>query len=128
MKNILLKAITLLLFTSLIISFVAYRTGYLDKEGFHYSSSPNGGTLNNAQDTTKQKDSVKQYEMMSSSKVMILTDKKKKRKKKNESDKSKVKADTAQYDKTLMWSSKSAYIVDTSDVKKILETDTAQKK
>lgn len=125
MKNKLLKAFTLLLFTSLIIGFVAYRAGYFDTYRFHYSGSSNGGTMNNAKDTTEQVDSIKRIEMMSSSKTIILNNQKTKV---ITQDTTKVKVDSFYIDKTYMWSSKSAYIVDTTDVKKILETETIQKK
>ena len=74
MKNKTIKGITLTMFLTLIISFVAYRSGYFGGLRSTYSISPNGGALNTQTDTIPKIDSLKWLEMMSSSKVLILKD------------------------------------------------------
>jgi hypothetical protein len=74
MKSKIIKGITLTMFSVLIISFVAFRSGYLGGLKSTYPVSPNGRALNNQTDTIPINDSLKKIEMMSSSKVLILRD------------------------------------------------------
>ena len=75
MKNI-LKGSVLLLFSTLIIGFVALRSGFFGNSKMAYPSSPNGSSLNNQTDSLYQFDSSEVYEieMMPSSKMLIIND------------------------------------------------------
>lgn len=114
MKSKIIKGITITLFSTLIISFVAYRSGYLGGLKSTSSVSPNGNSLNNQTDTIPKNDSLKRIQMMSSSKVLILSDRPIQN---NDSN-------TAHLDSTiiidpLIYSSKSGIIVTPEDFKKI---------
>lgn len=74
MKSKVIKGITITMFSVLIISFVAYRSGYLGELQSTQPVSPNGSALSNQRDNIPKKDSLKKIEMMSSSKVLILRD------------------------------------------------------
>lgn len=119
MKNKIVKGITVSLFLNLIISFVAYRSGYLGGIRSTYSGSPNGSVLNNQIDTIPNSDSLKRMEMMSSSKVLILKDHHLKK-----GDSSKVKIDSSIKIDPLIYSSKSGIILKPKDLKKIKQDST----
>ncbi len=73
MKTILTKTITLLLFTSLMASFIAYQAGYFSGTRNSYQTSPNGGALP-TNSTSENTDSIawtKENIRLSSSKVML---------------------------------------------------------
>lgn len=71
MKHLILKVLALTSFSLLIISFVAYKSGFIGGHPWSYSLSPNGGALNNKKDTLDKKEIEKRL-MMSSSKVLII--------------------------------------------------------
>ena len=120
MKNKIVKGITVTLFSILIISFVAYRSGYLGGLKSTYSGRPNGSVLNNQRDTIPKNDSLKRLEMMSSSKVLILRDHSL-----EISDSSKVKIDSSIKIDPLIYSSKSGIIFKPEDLNKIKQDSTA---
>ncbi len=72
MKNKIIQGITLTVFSALIISFVAFRSGYFGGLKSTYPVSPNGSALNNQTDA--KNDSTENMEMIPSSKVIILRD------------------------------------------------------
>ncbi len=119
MKSKIVKGGTVTLFMSLIIVFVAYRSGYLGGLKSTYSVSPNGSALHNQTDTISKKDSLQRMQMMSSSKVLILRD---------HSillgDSSKVKTDSSSKMPPLMYSSKAGIILKREDLKKIKQDST----
>ena len=119
MKNKIVKGITVTLFLTLITSFVAYRSGFLDGLKSTYSVRPNGSVLKSQTDTISKNDSLKKLEIMSSSKVLILRDHHL-----EISDSSKVKIDSSVKMDPLMYSSKSGIILKPEDFKKIKQDST----
>lgn len=113
MKNKIIKGITLTLFSTLIIGFVTYRSGFLGGQKSTYSGSPNGSALNNQTDTIPKIDSLKKIEMMSSSKVLILRDFSIQL-----NDSNKPKSDTPEKINPLIYSSKSGIIFKPTDINK----------
>ncbi|MEM6806381.1 MAG: hypothetical protein AAF696_33590 [Bacteroidota bacterium] len=75
MKNKSLKASTLLLFISLIATFVIYSSKQSDSQRASYATSPNGGSFTNQGDSLSKKELKKRRKIMSSSKSVGLTDK-----------------------------------------------------
>ncbi|WP_299626697.1 hypothetical protein [uncultured Tenacibaculum sp.] len=71
MKNKIIKSITLIVFSTLIISFIAYRAGYLND--IIFNSSTNLPEEESSENST-QNDSAKKIEFMSSSKTIIMQD------------------------------------------------------
>jgi hypothetical protein len=125
MKNIIVKGITLILFSTLIIGFVAYRSGYFGGQKSSYSISPNGGALNNQTDTIPKTDSLKVLKMMSSSKSIILLDHLIQPK---DSSKYKLQLDSVSRIKKIMYSSKSGIIFKSQDFKiDSIKTDSLKK-
>ena len=119
MKNKIVKGITVTLFLTLITSFVAYRSGFLDGLKSTYSVRPNGSVLKSQTDTIPKNDSLKKLEKMSSSKVLIL-----RAHHLEFSDSSKVKIDSSVKMDPLMYSSKSGIILKPEDFKKIKQDST----
>ena len=76
MKKTVIKAATLVLFISLVGSFVLYRSGIFGNGTTSYSMSPNGSVINSSTDETETTaDSItKNPTIISSSKVMIIKD------------------------------------------------------
>ena len=80
MNRKIIQGISITMFLTRIISFVAYRSGYLGGMKSTYSASPNGSVINNPIDTIPQHDSLKIIKstpepmIMPSSKVMIIKD------------------------------------------------------
>ncbi|MCX2745320.1 hypothetical protein OO013_15690 [Mangrovivirga sp. M17] len=114
MKSSIIKGITLLMFSSLIISFVAYKSGYLGGLKSTYQVSPNGSALNNQTGTVPGDDSLKRIEMMSSSKVLILRDHTI-----QTNDTNAVQTDSTKKINPLIYSSKSGIILKPEDYKKL---------
>lgn len=119
MKRKIIKGMTITMFSTLIISFVAYRSGYLGGLKSTYPFSPNGSALNNQADTIPTKDSTKRIEMISSSKFLILRDHPT-----QISDSSKVKIDSTIKIDPLIYSSKSGIILKPEDLKAIKKDST----
>ena len=116
-KNI-LKGSTLLLFFSLIIVFVTFRSGFFGDSNTSYPSSPNGSALNNQTDSITQIESMEDIEMMHSSKVLIIRE----LSLPDKSDSSRINIDSLIADSTfkinpLIYSSKSAIIMEPQDLK-----------
>lgn len=107
------------MFSTLLITFVAYRSGYLGGLKSTYPVSPNGSALNNQTDTIPKNDSIKRIEMMSSSKVLILRDHPL-----QVNDSNKVKIDSTIKIDPLIYSSKSGIILKPEDLKKIKQDST----
>ncbi|MCB0515678.1 MAG: hypothetical protein R2798_07090 [Chitinophagales bacterium] len=116
MKNKIVKALTLTMFSTLIIAFVAYKSGYFGGPKSIYSVSPNGSALNNSVNTIlKQDTSYKQVRMMRSPKFMTLRDIQF-----QFDDSNAVKIDTTiKIDPRLMYGSKSGIILDSEDLKRM---------
>ena len=76
MKKTIIKGATLVLFISLVGSFVLYRSGIFGNRTASYSMSPNGSVINSSTDDTESTtDTIsKKPVIMSSSKVMIIKD------------------------------------------------------
>jgi len=76
MKKTIIKGATLILFISLVGSFVLYRSGVFGDRTSSYSMSPNGSVINSSTDETESTtDSIsKKPTIISSSKVMIIKD------------------------------------------------------
>ena len=111
MQKIILKGSTLLLFFSLITGFVVFRSGFFGDSNTSYPSSPNGSALNNQTDTIIQ-------EMMHSSKTLIIRD----FSPPGKSDSNRINIDSLLADSTfkinpLIFSSKSAIIMEPEDLK-----------
>ena len=116
-KNI-LKGSTLLLFFSLIIVFVTFRSGFFSDLKTSYPSSPNGSALNNQTDSIIQIESIENIEMMHSSKSLIIRD----FSLPDKSDSGRISIDSLIADSTfkinpLIYSSKSAIIMEPQDLK-----------
>lgn len=114
MKNKIIKGITLALFSTLIIGFIAYRSGYIGNKTSSFSTSPNESTQNNQSDTIQKTDSIVTIDMISSSKSVVLRDISFSLK-----DSSKTDQDSVSKDETLMYSSKIGLILKPEDLKKI---------
>lgn len=111
MQKIILKGSTLLLFFSLITGFVVFRSGFFGDSKTSYPSSPNGSALNHQKDTIIQ-------EMMHSSKTLIIRD----LSLPDKSDSNRTNIDSLFTDSTfkinpLIYSSKSAIIMEPEDLK-----------
>tara|TARA_B100000401_G_C52640039_1_gene640260 strand:- start:397 stop:777 length:381 start_codon:yes stop_codon:yes gene_type:complete len=111
MQKIILKGSTLLLFFSLVTGFVVFRSGFFGDSKTSYPSSPNGSALNNQTDTIIQ-------EMMHSSKTLIIRD----FSPPGKSDSNRINIDSLLADSTfkinpLIYSSKSAIIMEPEDLK-----------
>lgn len=119
MKNKIVKGITVTLFSTLIISFVAYRSGYLGGLKSAYSGSPNGSALNSQTDTIPENDSLKRLEVMSSSKDLMFSDSVLKIIESNV-----IKIDSSLNIDHLIYSSKSGIIWKPEDLKKIKQDST----
>ncbi len=119
MKSEIIKGITIIMFSTLIISFVAYRSGYLGGLKSTYQVSPNGSALNNQTDTLSITDSIKRIEMMSSSKVVIILDHSF-----EVTDSNNVKIDSTIKIDPLIYSSKSGIILEPEDLKIIKQDST----
>jgi hypothetical protein len=115
MNSKIIKGITITMFSVLIISFVAYRSGYLGGLKSSYPVSPNGSALNNQTDSIPENDSLIRIEMMSSSKVLILRD----HMIQNNDSNTTIIDSTTKID-PLIYSSKSGIILKAEDFKKIL--------
>ena len=76
MKKTIIKGATIVLFISLVGSFVLYRAGVFGARSTSYSMSPNGSVINSSSDETETtSDSIKKNPtIISSSKVMIIKD------------------------------------------------------
>ena len=121
MKSKIIKGITITIFSTLIISFVAYRSGYLGGLKSIYPVSSNGSALNDQTDTIPINDSLKRSEMMSSSKVLILREYPP-----QISDSNKVKIDSiVNKIDPLIYSSKSGIILKPEDLK-IIKLDSTE--
>ncbi|NRD20467.1 hypothetical protein HNV08_10450 [Winogradskyella eckloniae] len=97
MKKSFIKMFTIILFISLIVSFICYRSGYFDK-----SEESNKNEISNSND------SIVKIETISSSKSLILIDHYKK--------KDTTSKDTLINIKPLIYSSKSGVIFSTKDL------------
>ena len=111
MQKIILKGSTLLLFFSLVTGFVVFRSGFFGDSKTSYPSSPNGSALNNQTDTIIR-------EMMHSSKTLIIRD----FSPPGNSDSNRINIDSLLADSTfkinpLIYSSKSARIMEPEDLK-----------
>ena len=71
MKDIIIKSSTLMLFVSLLVGFVSYRSGYWGGTKSSYPVSPNGSALNNQVDTLPNV-KIDDKQILPSSKVLIL--------------------------------------------------------
>ena len=127
MKKKILKAGTLILFSSLIFGFICFRSGFFGNSKTSYPSSPNGSALNN------QADSLSKIEMIHSSKALIIRD----LSLPDKSDSNRINIDSLITDSTfkinpLIFSTKSAIIMEPQDLKLFrfdsLETDTPKTK
>lgn len=115
MKSIIIKGITIIVFLTLIISFVTFRLGYFDGLKSKNLISPDGSTLNNLLDTIHKSDSLKRVEIMSSSKAIIIRD----HTKIQNDDSAKVKIDSTFKIDPILYSSKSGIILKPIDLNKI---------
>ena len=64
MKNKIVKGITLIMFSTLILGFVAFRSGSFGGQKVSYSVSPNGSALNNQIDTFPKVDTLTRINML----------------------------------------------------------------
>ncbi|WP_299101450.1 hypothetical protein [uncultured Winogradskyella sp.] len=97
MKRSLIKMFTIILFISLLVSFICYRSGYFYKQN-----------ESNSNETNNPMDSIVKIETISSSKSLILVDHYKK--------KDTTIKDTLVNIKPLIYSSKSGIILSTEDL------------
>ncbi|MBI1287776.1 MAG: hypothetical protein GC178_09375 [Flavobacteriales bacterium] len=114
MKSNIIKGITLFLFSTLIIAFVAYRSGYFGGPRTSHPVSPNGSALSNHADTFPKAETPGGIQMLSSSKVIILTDHASQTK-----DSNGVKLDSTFMIDPMMVSSKSGYVFKAEDMRKL---------
>ncbi|MDC8003656.1 hypothetical protein POV27_06305 [Aureisphaera galaxeae] len=127
MKNKIIKVATLTLFSSLIIGFVAFQSGYFGGKKSSVSGSPNGSTLINQADTIQKVDSIKWKKsfLISSSKSFVIHDPLK-------GLEDSTKLDSSLQIDPLIYSSKSGIIVTPEDLKKMvkdsLEQDSIKRK
>ncbi len=112
MKNT-IKGITLTLFSTLILMFVAYRSGYFGGMKSSFSASPNGSALYNQVDTIPKGDTLNKIELISASKEMIIIDPA------TFADSSKAKPDTDLKIHHLIHSSKVGIILKPEDLRKV---------
>jgi len=133
MKKKILKAGTLILFSSLIFGFVCFRSGFFGNSKTSYSSSPNGSALNNQADSLSKIDNTEKIEMIHSSKALIIKD----LPLPDKNDSNRINIDSLITDSTfkinpLIFSTKSAIIMEPQDLKLFrldsLETDTPKTK
>ncbi len=73
MKTKIIKAFTILLFVSLLATFVGYDAGFFNSKSISLQSSPERGALSQDNDTTAIADSIRQNgKLMTSSKSIII--------------------------------------------------------
>jgi len=131
MKKTIIKGATLVLFISLVGSFVLYRSGIFGNGTTSYSMSPNGSVINSSTDETETTaDSIKKNPtIISSSKVMIIKDPILPSK---DATKDSSRTNFKIRDKEFIPSSKSARMLDAEDVIEIfqdsLRTDSLKNK
>lgn len=119
MKSQIIKGLTLILFSSLIIAFVAFRSGFFGGNKSTLLESPNGSTLNNQIDSVPRTDSLKTIQMMSSSKVLILRDHSV-----QVEDSIRLKPDSSNKVNPHIYSSKSGIILNSKDLNYIIPDST----
>lgn len=119
MKRKIIKGLTIILFSTLITSFVAYRSGFFGGLKLSYSVSPNGSALKTQNDSIKKKDSIKKVSLMPSSKVLIIKDYTI-----QVGDTVRIETDTSSKIKPLIFSTKSAIILKPDDLTKTLKDST----
>ncbi|TCI94421.1 hypothetical protein [Tenacibaculum sp. M341] len=106
MKNKIIKGITLSFFTTLIIAFVAYKSGY-----FKNQQPTNNSTI--------KVDSIKKIQLLSSSKLIVLKDHEMVI---NDSVKKEMDSMSIESDKIILSSSKSGIIFTQDDLKKMADS------
>lgn len=120
MKNQIIKGFTLVFFSSLIVGFVAFRSGFWGGNKSTHPGSPNGSVLVTPTDSLPASDSLRTIHMMSSSKVLILRDHSV-----QAVDSPRIEIDSSITINPLMHSSKSGFILNPEDMDKLKPDSTA---
>jgi len=110
MNQKIIKGITLIVFSSLIIGFVSYKSGYLDKK-ISSNSIPSEQDKPFINDTLPTIDSTRQFRLMHSSKSIIMREHTKKPINSNEN-----QIDAVLKRENIMYSSKSGIIINSADL------------